>query len=310
MHVILKLQSETERSRRMLIRAGQVVRVGSTEWSDFCVSHDPELAEEHFAVECTSHGCRIRALGEAATTINGEPVEEYDAQHGDLIAAGRSEFRLEFSNADRGGTDVEDHVGEQSESPAAAPAAWPDLNSQETAELCADFGLSEEADQLLTEACAPDQFVAQLLAADLPVDAVQFMSHALPKRSAVWWASGCIESLPASDVGQACLAAAKQWCLEPTEEHRQACGAGAAGEDSAAAQLAWAAYYSGGSLAPPDLPEVPPAPAMTANTVIAALIAAASDEDEMTAALARYAEAAAKVAAGDVPWSQADKAAS
>ena len=64
MHVILKSRGDGG-TRRIVIRAGQIVRVGSTEWADFCVSDDDQLAPEHFA-ELAEQAPEIVILGTGA----------------------------------------------------------------------------------------------------------------------------------------------------------------------------------------------------------------------------------------------------
>ncbi|MCU0977821.1 MAG: hypothetical protein MUF25_01485, partial [Pirellulaceae bacterium] len=48
---------------QFLIRRGQSARIGRTEWADFSVPGDGAMSDVHFAVECGSQGCRLRAMG-------------------------------------------------------------------------------------------------------------------------------------------------------------------------------------------------------------------------------------------------------
>ncbi|SPE38312.1 Putative secreted protein (fragment) [Candidatus Sulfopaludibacter sp. SbA3] len=67
------------------------------------------------------------------------------------------------------------------------------------------------------------------------------------------------------------------WISQPTDEHRRAAHAAAeAAQFSTPAGCAGlAAFFSGGSLAPPDSPAVPPGEFLTAKAVSGAVIFAA-----------------------------------
>ncbi len=136
-------------------------------------------------------------------------------------------------------------------------------------------------------------------------EAVQFMAFALPKREAVWWACLCArsqvkDSTPASVV--AALGAAEGWVYRPTEENRRAAmdRAHAIPIDSPSAWAAIAAFWSGGSLGPPNQPAVPPAPHLSGVAVAGAVTLAAVQSDPALAdqKRRRYIEIAVDLANG------------
>ncbi len=104
----------------------------------------------------------------------------------------------------------------------------------------------------------------RLAAAGMAIDALKVAAAALPKREAVWLALRCVQSL-ANDatppVQRAALDAARAWVDEPSDERRRATNDAAekAGLDKPFGCVALAAYMSGGSLGPPDVPPIPPA---------------------------------------------------
>ena len=126
----------------------------------------------------------------------------------------------------------------------------------------------------------PAAYLQQLTSKPAFNEAVQFLAFALPKREAVWWACMCAradlkESAPAPVV--AALAAAEAWVYRPTEENRRAAWERAK-EGKFETPSVWAAvaaFWSGPSLAPPDLPAVPPAPHLTGVAVSGAVTLAA-----------------------------------
>jgi hypothetical protein len=75
--------------------------------------------------------------------------------------------------------------------------------------------------------------------------------------------------------------AALAWLKEPSEQNRRAAMAAAEIDEmqSAASWVAMAAFWSEGSLAPPELPEVPPDDRLTSQGVIAALLITAAQGD-------------------------------
>jgi len=133
---------------------------------------------------------------------------------------------------------------------------------------------------LLRPEMHPLEFVALLMEKALYPDAVRFIAHALPKREAVWWGWVCARRA-AGDNPQpkikAALDATEKWIAQPSEDNRR--GAMAAAQKAelgtAAGCAGLAAFFSGGSLAPPEAPVVPPGEFLTAKAVSGAVIFAA-----------------------------------
>lgn len=147
-------------------------------------------------------------------------------------------------------------------------------------EICAGFTLSEEAQPCLKPEMPPLAFVDALIAKSLFTDAVQFLSRALPKREAVWWSCLCTRDLgheAKSSAPTVAVDAAEAWVYRPTEENRRK--AETAGQALTAPHparwTAMAAFWSGGSLAPPQAPEAKPPEDFTAKAVAGAVLMAA-----------------------------------
>jgi hypothetical protein len=150
-------------------------------------------------------------------------------------------------------------------------------------EICSQYKVSPEAQELLKDKMPPLDFLAALVAAKLPRDAVQFLAYGLPKRETVWWSSLCTRDiLPATADAKlpAALQAAEAWVYRPTEENRRnAQHVADAIEDSHPAQwTARAAFWSGGSMAPAGAPEVKPSDDLTARAVSGAIVMAATGD--------------------------------
>ena len=140
--------------------------------------------------------------------------------------------------------------------------------------------LSEPAMALVRPGTHPRDYVALLMERELYPDAVRFLAHALPKREAVWWAWTTARRTagekPPPPV-KAALDATERWIAQPSDPNRREAMAAAekAGFDSAAGCAGLGAFFSGGSLAPPELPPVPPGEYQAAKAVAGAVIIAA-----------------------------------
>lgn len=143
--------------------------------------------------------------------------------------------------------------------------------------VCHDIELEQAAISCLAADPAPVAFLNALLEQKLYSDAVRFLARALPKREAVWWA--CISARSA--LGQnpqpnelKAVEAAEAWVYKPNELHRRQANSSAqiATFENPAAWAAMAAFWSEGSMAPEDVPAVPPADNLTAKAVAGAVI--------------------------------------
>jgi hypothetical protein len=109
-----------------------------------------------------------------------------------------------------------------------------------------------------------------------------FLAHALPRREGTWWAWLCARTA-AGEEPQAAVAATleatRHWIAEPTDAHRRAAFAYAeqAGLGTAVGFAAIAAFLSGESVAPPNVPPVPPGEWDAAKAVAATVIMAAAE---------------------------------
>ncbi len=155
------------------------------------------------------------------------------------------------------------------------------------------------------DGASPAHYLNELIAGGKLEQAIQFLAFALPPREAVWWSCICTRTLfvepPPRSLLEA-VEAAEAWVRKPTEEHRRAAMACAQATDfrSPAAWAAVAAFWSGGSLAPADLPEVPAAPHLLGVAVAGAIALAAVQTEPQHAdrKRAQYVASAVDIANG------------
>lgn len=190
------------------------------------------------------------------------------------------------------------------------------VRAETAAEICGQLELDAEAKEHLQEGQSPKEYFDLLLEHGLLADALRFLAHALPKREAVWWACLCLRSTLDGEVEPeevAPLEAGEAWVMSQSEESRQrAMQAAEATEYATAAGWAAAgAAWSGGSLAEPDLDEVPPGETLTAKAVTAAvmLAAAAGEAEQVEPRQRRFAQIGLTVADGGSRWREEDRAA-
>jgi hypothetical protein len=171
--------------------------------------------------------------------------------------------------------------------------------------------LEEEALALLQKGDSLRQYLDRLIAAAQYPAAFGLLAGTLPLREAIWWACRCIRQAgdpPAGPPTEA-LAVAERWVVDPTEENRRAAQAAAqaVGGTHPAYCAALAVFLSGGSLAPPGLPVVPPEAGLAARAVNgAALMALVFEKPETAPARAQsYRDLGLAVGSGADRWNQA-----
>src|SRR5450759_202773 len=153
-------------------------------------------------------------------------------------------------------------------------------NNSKTVAIATVAELGEEAMALLRPDLHPLDFVPLLMEKALFADAVRFIAHALPKREAVWWGWVCARRAAGENPPpkiRAALDATERWVAQPNEDNRRSAmeAAQKAELGTAAGCAGLAAFFSGGSLAPPDAPAVPPGEFLAAKAVSGAVIFAA-----------------------------------
>ena len=143
-------------------------------------------------------------------------------------------------------------------------------------EICNRFEPSAQAQGLLRPEIGAGAFLGLLVEHRLYKDALTYVAHALPPRETVWWGCLCIWGVlrerpknEATDVAKRALAATVRWVLDPSEANRREAEAEgrAATLRNPPGCLAMAAFWSGGSVAPPGLAEVQPEPFLCSRVV-------------------------------------------
>jgi hypothetical protein len=190
-----------------------------------------------------------------------------------------------------------------------AEAPLTKVTARTARELSPRAALSPEGLALLKDGQTPAQYLAALAEQGRLPDAVQFLAVALPKREAVGWAWQCArEGYGASPEPKlaAALEAARKWAADPSEDNRRKAktAADAAGYGAPAGLTAAAAFWSGGSLGPPDQKPIPPDDKLTAKGVGGAVLLAGllGGAAKAMDCYRKYLEFGLAIARGATPW--------
>lgn len=160
---------------------------------------------------------------------------------------------------------------------------WQRVRWSEAGQVTAQLGWREPPE---AASQPPAVYFAKLKAQKRYGDAVKFLALALPRLETVAWAARAVrDTEPAAEPGSPeanALKAALLWLQDPVEGRRRAAHDAAQACDSASAEAlaALAAFFSGGSIAPPDCEPLPaPRDAAGRFSAGAILLAAARSKD-------------------------------
>lgn len=300
MQATLQLLAGPETGRRIFLKTGQVASFGRTEWSDFAFPYDHRLADVHFSIETTDQAVTLVDLSQGhGVQIDGEKMATCQLRSGQKIKAGSMIFVI--------GTEV------LYETSGAGPVAVQSQNIPEATpalaiKVCEAIDLSEPARDILDDTMDVPPYLDKLTDAELLVDALRVLATWLGKRKAVWWGADCVGAACAgtSDAQAGLLTLSRAWVRDPSEDNRRKALDAAETADSKlpACWLARAAGWSGGSLAPPGLPIVPPDERLTAQALIGTLLLAAVFIDPKLGEgnYRKFIEQGKKIAATKLDW--------
>jgi hypothetical protein len=178
------------------------------------------------------------------------------------------------------------------------------MKDKKASDVCSHFALGDTARRLLTPELTADKYLALLIQNKQYIDAVRVLAYALPIKDAITWGNSCArqsaEPNPAANLAAA-LDAVDKWLAEPNDDNRRAAmkAAQQAEFSTAAGSSALAVFLSGGSLAPPDAPVVPPEKYQAANAVVGVVLlsAIAKEPEKAEAKYQAFLEQGQKIAA-------------
>lgn len=136
--------------------------------------------------------------------------------------------------------------------------------SGELAPILPHLKLTAEAAAVLAGCTETTEALGRLERAGFLAEAARLVAHALPAREAVWWACACSRHTASSSTSPEAEAticnATEEWVRRQTDAQRRTAmkEAETSNFQSPEAWAAVAAFWSGDTMAPPDVPKVPP----------------------------------------------------
>ncbi|MCR9198845.1 MAG: FHA domain-containing protein [Planctomycetaceae bacterium] len=217
MHVLLKPVNRA--GATVLIRKGQQVRIGSTEWADYAVSGDPELLGIHFVVSFCDESPTVNAVDGAQIQLNGKPRTSGILRDGQQLQAGQTVFHVEVEGVEDDPSEKDDPSGR---SPSKADEETVEPLELQPFDLDADLAALalRPLDVPPDDVGSVSAVVAAFMDADRHLDAVQFLGWVLPPVVNVQWLVESVQRL-VTDLSieeQRLLDAAGQWCLTSDAE--------------------------------------------------------------------------------------------
>jgi|SRR5215831_5289314 len=178
------------------------------------------------------------------------------------------------------------------------------MKEKKAIEVCSHFALGDTAGRLLTAELTADKYLELLIQNKQYIDAVRVLAYALPLREAITWSNSCARQSSGPNPAEkltAALDAVDRWLAEPSDDNRRAAmkAAEQAEFSTAAGSAALAVFLSGGSLAPPDAPVVPPEKYQASNAVAGAVLLSviAKEPEKAEAKYQAFLEQGQKIAA-------------
>ena len=190
-----------------------------------------------------------------------------------------------------------------------ARSVYSKIAARTAEEVSQRFDPGEAARALLRPELTPRKYLLLLMEKREYREAVRFLAHGLSKPEAIWWGIRCVREVggpPPTPEAASALEAATRWLAAPSDENRRAAlpAAQKAGLETAAGCVALGAFFSGGSLGPPNLPPFPAEEHLTARVIAGAVMLAAAGSESRTARerLESCLDAGIEVARGTSRW--------
>jgi hypothetical protein len=159
----------------------------------------------------------------------------------------------------------------------------------------------DEAAALIDPRQPIDALYATWMASEQLPSALRLIASVLPARESVWWgwvsaryASQLAGAAPPTAEVHTALTAIEQWIVRPEDDARRAAwdAGNAAGLDTPVGMVATAVFLSGTTVAPPNVPPVPPPPGAALPLITGSILlsaVASGDPAQATPTMAAFA---------------------
>ena len=151
-----------------------------------------------------------------------------------------------------------------------------------TPEALAAAELIEPLRNAISADASPQTVLAKLSESGQDIDAIKFLAQALGPRGSITWAFACLREHGTAGKPEraAAIEAVERWLAEPSDANRRAAQEAAAKvSGTPEGCLALSVFFSEGSIAPPNLQNVPPPPFLAEKIAGAGLLVAAVQQE-------------------------------
>lgn len=171
------------------------------------------------------------------------------------------------------------------------------------ATIKAELELPDNVKEAIADKTVDMEILATLIDCQQYNAAIQFLAFGLPKRESIWWSYVCAEQADgkSNDLNtQNALKNASDWVKSPSEERRQSAHTLAQALElyTPSSWTNMAIYWSGGSIAPKNQPDLEPEPLMYAHAVSNAIGMAAEQADNAAEQKKRFLRQGMHIAMG------------
>lgn len=266
MQVILQITAGPSVGRKIRVHPDRITQCGKSIKADVGFPHDEAMSDIHFEISFPDDKGRIRDCG-GGTLLNGQRVEGYQPLRDmDEITAGRTTVLVKIDQTQRSSPAAV----------AAAAAAAVELKHDTALVYCKPLELSEDARKRMDDKIKVPAYVELLAGAGLLDDAIKVLAYHLKPRLTVWWGWECVQKSAGDQLKPDELIAfnaAYEWIANPLDPIRRTAHQCAenAKMQGAGSWIAMAAFWSGDSLMPANLPKVPPPATLPGQAVSVAL---------------------------------------
>jgi hypothetical protein len=341
MPVVLKVKVGNGFRDLCVLKPGKTQTIGRLDHCDLAFPEDIEMSGQHLSISLNpDNSCSFSDPGSTnGSFVNERPVSAGVLRPGEILRCGLTEFCVQHvedaSDAKPGpGSIAPSHVHPAPAAHVHAAAAPPHKKTDATrtqpsgggntddailpetsgftgtsaAEIFEKYSLGKDIKLAPTKDESPAEYARRLSASCEKNECLIFLSYALPKRCAVWWLTQCTRAAESfkSEADRPMLLLAENWVREPTDENRRN-AMKMAEELEMASPAAWAgvaAFWSHGSMGPPEAPPVPAADQFSGKAVSggAAIASVLHTPENAPERRRQFTEIGVRIAAGQLPW--------
>jgi hypothetical protein len=273
-NAILQLMDGPWMARRFILQPGETIRVGSGDLADLSIP-DTRLAQLQLEFVLANGICQLTNLEPAnEMLVNGNLCKSANLTSGDSIQVAGALLSLTLPDSFQSQPALApNHSSDDSQD---SNDLSPPTETLSLHELVEAVGFPADVSSMLTQSDTTTSFLAKLVAANQHASAILLIASSLPKDQALRWARRTLEDLQidSKTTWEADrMEQIDRWIETPNDATRRSVHEMVSSDDfqNPWSWLGLAVFWSGKSIAPPNLPDVPPDRFLMSKGIYAAL---------------------------------------